>query len=67
MEQILDTYALPPDPTVPLVCFDEAGKELQTDVRDPAIRAGRTRSTGAVAAPTSSCSMPRTWAGARWR
>jgi hypothetical protein len=35
MEQILDIYAAPPDPAMPLVCFDEAGKELQTDVRDP--------------------------------
>lgn len=33
METILDTYTAPPDPRVPLVCFDEAGKELQADVR----------------------------------
>jgi hypothetical protein len=35
METILDTYAAPPDPAWPLVCFDEAGKELQAHVRDP--------------------------------
>lgn len=35
METILDTYAAPPDPAVPLLCFDEAGKELQTHVREP--------------------------------
>lgn len=35
MESVLDTYAAPPDPRVPLVCFDEAGKELQSDVAPP--------------------------------
>lgn len=35
METILDTYAAPPDPAWPLICFDEAGKELQAHVRDP--------------------------------
>ena len=35
MEAILATYALPLDPAVPLVCFDEAGKELQAHTRDP--------------------------------
>jgi hypothetical protein len=29
MEAVLDTYALPPNPAVPLICFDETGKELQ--------------------------------------
>lgn len=35
MELILDTYAEPPDPAVPLVCFDESGKELQAHTRNP--------------------------------
>lgn len=35
METILDTYAAAPDPAVPLVCFDESGKELQAQTRDP--------------------------------
>jgi hypothetical protein len=35
METILDTYALPRDPAVPVICFDEAGKELQTHARPP--------------------------------
>jgi DDE superfamily endonuclease len=35
MELILDTYALPPDPAVPLICFDECGKALQAHRRDP--------------------------------
>lgn len=30
---MLDTSAAPPDPAIPLICFDEAGKELQTAVR----------------------------------
>jgi hypothetical protein len=29
MEDILDVYARPVDPTRPLVCFDESGKELR--------------------------------------
>lgn len=35
METILDTDAAAPDPAVPLVCFDESGKELQAQTRDP--------------------------------
>lgn len=35
MEDVLDVYARPPDPARPLVCFDEAGKELQSHVRPP--------------------------------
>jgi hypothetical protein len=36
MEDVLDVYARPPDPARPLVCFDEAGKELRAD-RRPAV------------------------------
>ncbi len=35
MEALLDLYAQPPDPRRPLVCFDEAGKELHAALRDP--------------------------------
>jgi len=35
MEDVLDVYARPPDPARPLVCFDEASKELHGEVRDP--------------------------------
>jgi hypothetical protein len=35
MEDVLRVYARPPDPTRPVVCFDEAGKELRADVRPP--------------------------------
>jgi hypothetical protein len=33
MEDVLDVYARPVDPARPLVCFDESGKELQSDAR----------------------------------
>jgi hypothetical protein len=33
MEDVLRVYARPPDPLRPLVCFDEAGKELRREVR----------------------------------
>jgi DDE superfamily endonuclease len=35
LEALLDVYAQPPDPRRPLVCFDEAGKELQAALRPP--------------------------------
>jgi hypothetical protein len=35
MEDILTVYARPIDPARPLVCFDEAGKELSAHVRPP--------------------------------
>lgn len=35
MEALLDLYLAPPDPARPLVCFDEAGKELQDHLRSP--------------------------------
>jgi hypothetical protein len=35
LEDVLRVYARPPDPTRPLVCCDEAGKELRRQVRPP--------------------------------
>ena len=35
MENILDLYQQEVDPTRPLVCFDEAGKQLLAEVRTP--------------------------------
>lgn len=35
MEDVLDVYALPPDPLRPLVCMDEAAKQLLADVVPP--------------------------------
>jgi hypothetical protein len=35
MEYLLTTYLAPADPRRPLVCFDEAGKALQADGREP--------------------------------
>jgi DDE superfamily endonuclease len=35
MEDVIQTYMLPYDPTCPVVCFDEACKQLFGEVRDP--------------------------------
>src|SRR5215213_8683543 len=35
MEEILTVYARPVDPVRPLICFDEAGKELTSHTRPP--------------------------------
>jgi hypothetical protein len=35
MEDVLAVYARPVDPTRPLVCFDEAGKDLKAHTRPP--------------------------------
>lgn len=35
MEDVLDLYAEPRDPQRPVVCFDEAGKQMVSEVRDP--------------------------------
>jgi len=35
MEDVLDLYAEPPDPTRPLVCFDETSVQLIGEVREP--------------------------------
>jgi hypothetical protein len=35
MEGVLSLYAEPHDPARPVVCFDEASKELHAEVRDP--------------------------------
>jgi hypothetical protein len=35
MEDVLELYAEPYDPARPVVCFDEASKELRGDVADP--------------------------------
>jgi hypothetical protein len=35
MEQVLDLYAQPPDENEPLICMDEAAKELHGQTREP--------------------------------
>jgi hypothetical protein len=35
MEDVLAVYARPVDPARPVICFDEAGKELSTHIRPP--------------------------------
>jgi len=43
MEDVIQTYLLPYDPRYPVVCFDEACKQLFGEVRQPqAVRPGRT-------------------------
>ena len=42
MEEVLTVYARPIDPARPLICFDEAGKELTSHARPPRpLTAGR--------------------------
>ena len=35
MEDVLEVYKLPYDPEVPVVCLDEAQKQLVAEVRTP--------------------------------
>ena len=43
MEDVIQTYLLPYDPECPVVCFDEACKQLFGEVRTPRRRRGRTQ------------------------
>jgi hypothetical protein len=44
MEDVLDVYARPHDPTTPVVCVDEKSKELHAEVRAPiAVHRGQAR------------------------
>ena len=43
MEDVIQTYLLPYDPRYPVVCFDEACKQLFGEVRTPRRRRGRLR------------------------
>jgi hypothetical protein len=47
MEEVLDTYALPPDPLRPLVCLDEFCKQLVSEVAAPLPAAPATADKGA--------------------
>ncbi len=46
MEDVIQTYQRPYDPKHPVVCFDEACKQLFGEVRTP--RAGRGRGSGGL-------------------
>lgn len=35
MEDVLDVYARPYDPTMPVLCIDEKSKELRSELREP--------------------------------
>ena len=59
MGDVLELYAEPYDPARPVVCFDEASKELRGHVAEavpaaPAGRRGRTTSTPGAARRTCS-------------
>ena len=43
MEDVIQTYLLPYNPAYPVICFDEASKQLFGEVRQPL--PGRTRQT----------------------
>src|SRR5438128_1234623 len=43
MEDVIQTYLLPYDPKYPVVCFDEACKQLFGEVRTARRRRGRTQ------------------------
>ena len=58
MEDVIQTYLLPYDPRYPVVCFDEACKQLFGEVRPPQPPGagpppGWTTSTSARASATS--------------
>lgn len=54
MEDVLDTYALPPDEKRPLVCLDEFSKQLISEVAAPLpARPGRDGKPGTRARPDS--------------
>ena len=71
MEDVLDVYTRPYDPTRPLVCMDETSKQLIGEARPPlpdgagAAGADRLRVRAARASPTCSWS-PSRCAGWRW-
>ena len=60
MEDVLEVYHRPYDPKRPLVCLDEASKQLVGEVREPlpgrsrASPSGSTTSTSATGRPTCS-------------
>lgn len=70
MEEVLAVYARPVDPRRPLVCFDEAGKDLKAPTRlaqpvAPGRAARETASTRATVAAICFWPVPPTSAGAR--
>ena len=60
MEDVLEVYHRPYNPRFPVICMDEASKQLVGEVRQPlplrpVNRCGMTRNTSASARVTSSC------------
>ena len=71
MEDVLDLYGEPPDPTRPVICFDESPTQLIGEVRAPIPaepgRHASTSSTSATAPSISSSSSTSIAPGARSR
>jgi|SRR5690242_2358913 len=61
MEDVLDVYHRPSDPQHPVVCLDEATKQVIGEVREP-LQPDRVRSNGATANTSATarllCSSP---------
>jgi hypothetical protein len=56
-EEVLEVYQWPCDPRRPVVCLDEASRQLVGEIRSPVSPApggGRTASTSAAGRPTCS-------------
>ena len=66
MEDVLELYAEPYDPARPVVCFDEASKELRGEVAEPVPAGpGRAGEAGLRVHPRTgrpTCS----WSSSRW-
>ena len=64
MEDVLELYAEPYDPARPVVCFDEASKEIRGDVAPPVPRRrgrlpNKIMNTPVTGQPTCSSSSSR--------
>jgi hypothetical protein len=53
MEDVLDLYAEAPDPTRPVVCFDESPVQLIGEVRQPSPARSSVMTTNTAATATS--------------
>ena len=68
MEEVLDIYTEPPTANVPLICMDEASKQLLRDEQPstpvaPVNRRGRITTTSDAARSRSLCSSIRIGVG----
>jgi hypothetical protein len=58
MEDVLEVYALPYDPTHPQVCLDEASKQILSEIREPvAMECGQVRRVDSEYHREGTCSL----------